>query len=269
MDNYVLLDKIGKGGFATVYRCQHLHSHTHYACKVINKHLPGNNRIKVHNEINVINRLISKGVINIPRLHESFEDSNNFYLIQDLCQGGSLNMSSFDESHTRLIIHNLLQALKHIHQSGFIHKDIKHDNILFSHRDSHPDSLKICDFGLAMECDSFDDLRVMNKIRGTPWFLAPECSYFLVGPKSDVWSVGVITYMMLSGSYPFCHNNTITNINQLWTSIRNDEPSFTEEIWQNISKEAIDFIKYCFIKPPTSRPSSHDCLTHSWFLLHR
>ena len=230
------------------------------------KCLPGNNSSKIRNEIEVMNRLYAKGVTRFPHLIEAFEDEHNFHIVQELCGGGCLTDKQFiKEVDVSIVIHNVLEGLKEIHGAGIIHKDIKHDNVLFLHDHDFRD-LKICDFGLSMQCDEDDELVFISKIRGTPWFLAPECSYSLVGLKSDVWSVGIMTYMMLSNSFPFLHHHVKTsNMAQLWNAIRNNEPLFVDEIWNTISPEAKDFVKLCLIKQPSARPSSKECLTHPWF----
>ena len=266
MNKYLVQEQIGKGGFATVYRCIHIDSGKSYALKTLNKASRGNSLSKIRNEIDVMNRLYAKGVTRFPQLVDFFEDDHNFHIVQQLCNGGTLGDNTpFDEHRVSIIIDNVLKGIQEIHAAGFIHKDIKHDNILFQNENDIRD-LKICDFGLSIPCDETEELRYINKIRGTPWFLAPECSFSLVGFKSDIWSVGIMTYMMLSGSFPFIDPSAnFTNISQLWDSIRNKEPTFKEQSWNFVSNDAKDFIQLCLIKQPSSRPSAKECLTHSWF----
>eukprot|EP00923_Selenidium_pygospionis_P038206 GHVN01066753.1.p1 GENE.GHVN01066753.1~~GHVN01066753.1.p1 ORF type:complete len:436 (+),score=36.50 GHVN01066753.1:1403-2710(+) len=141
---------------------------------------------------------------NIVRLHETFEDAHDFYLVEEYCQGGELldrlmEEGSFTELSASKIMKQILLAVSYCHSQGVAHRDLKPENFLFLNET--PDSpLKLIDFGLARR---FAHSRAMQTKAGTPYYVAPQVLLGNYGPECDVWSAGVIMYILLCGYPPF------------------------------------------------------------------
>jgi calcium-dependent protein kinase len=260
MNKYILHEKIGTGGYSTVFRCTD-NIGIRYACKVLSK--TTNKRSCVQQEVDILQKL--QYSTKIPRLVEALEDDNSFYIVQEWCKGGQLKEyvakhDLYGENTVASIARGVLRGVCHIHQSGIIHRDIKAGNILFA--DKGPDAeVKIVDFGAAIN----NDVYVSNMV-GTPWFMPPEAMQSIYTPSSDVWSIGVLIYQLLSGNMPFNDKNNKYNpsLQALWYSILMDDPSFKSKSWINISDNAKDFVKMCLNKCHKERPSAVECLQHPW-----
>ena len=138
---------------------------------------------------------------NIVNYFETYEDKRYVYLCMELCTGGELienclsKKISYNEKQAQEIVYQLLSALNHIHAVGLIHRDIKPENVMFDKRGG---VVKFIDFGLACQFNS-----KKKEMAGTPYFIAPEVISHNYGQKCDIWSLGVVIYMMLTGRVPF------------------------------------------------------------------
>lgn len=260
---YILVDKIGEGGYSTVHRCVD-NIGIRYACKVLPR--PKNKRDRVRSEIDAMKKLGHS--IRTPRYIDALEDENNFYIIQEWCRGGTIkdylgNRDSYAENTVASILRGTLRSLHHIHSAGLLHRDIKAGNILFSDKDEDA-IVKICDLGLAhpYETDMIDTTNLV----GTPLYMSPEALGKRFGPKSDIWSIGVMAYHLLVGSFPFNdkQNPYEPSLAKIWYSIFNEEPSFQSTLWKEISDDAKHFVKVCLDKSYEERPSVIDALNHPW-----
>ena len=143
---------------------------------------------------------------NIVNYYETYEDPRFVYLCMELCTGGELiencmsNRAEFEEKRAVEIAYSLLSALAHIHSKGLIHRDIKPENIMF---DKPNGTIKFIDFGMACQFR-----KGINELAGTPYFIAPEVLKGNYGKECDVWSLGVVFYMMLTGKLPFTGAST-------------------------------------------------------------
>lgn len=199
--NYQLSEEIGRGRFGTIFRCFHPLSNEPYACKLIDKSLlhDSTDRDCLQNEPKFMTLLSPHP--NILQIFHVFEDDQYLSIVMDLCQPHTLFDRMVDgpiqESQAAALMKNLLEAVAHCHRLGVAHRDIKPDNILFD----SADNLKLADFGSA---EWFGDGRSMSGVVGTPYYVAPEV---LLGreydEKVDVWSYGVILYIMLAMIPPF------------------------------------------------------------------
>ncbi|CAI2367388.1 unnamed protein product [Moneuplotes crassus] len=202
---------------------------------------------------------------NIIRYHETYENEKFFYLVMEYCEGGELfdkltsKEKKFTEQDAAKIMRKLFHAISHCHAQGITHRDLKPENIMFNKKSNDEISeVKIIDFGLSQQNQG----EKMNLICGTPYYVAPEVfdnnGY---GSECDIWSLGVIMYILLSGYLPF-HGS---NLAEICESIIEKEPNFDRDCWKNISNEAIDLIKSCLQKDPKSRVTASEALDSKWF----
>lgn len=268
ISKYILHNKIGKGGYSTVYRCTDKVG-LNYACKKVLK-----NKVKKQRIINEIE--VMKSLCYCPstiKLIEAGEDEENYYIIQELCNKGSLadyviNSKVKEEKEVIRLVRAILSGLYHVHESGIVHCDIKLGNI-FVFEDCNDIQLKFGDFGnsIILGNEITEDKYLLS---GTPHFMAPETLSHVYDTKSDVWSLGVMTYELISGNLPFNDPNNKYNpsLPMLWKSIFQDKPTFKETAWQNVSDLCQDFIKQCLLKDFKIRPSTIECLKHPWLSSH-
>lgn len=185
----------------------------HFACKIFSKNLISkHNELKelVQNEIKIHCRLKHKHIV---AFIESFEDTKHVYMIQSLCSNNSLERlkvkrGTVSINECRYFVHQILQGVKYIHDKGFIHRDLKLSNILLTDNVQ----VKICDFGLAVH---IDDTRLSRSICGTKYYIAPEVVNRMgFVRRSDVWSIGIISFVLVFGLQPFQQDYSIDKFNE-------------------------------------------------------
>lgn len=223
--------------------------------------------------INEIKLLVSLSHPNIIKFIESYQDEYYLHLVMEYCSGGELfnkilKKKKLSEEAISKIIWNLLSAIAYCHSKGIVHRDIKPENILLENNDKVSKNeddysgLKLIDFGLSKKFDNHEKLK---SVLGTNYYIAPEVLEENYDAKSDIWSIGVITYFLISRKLPFY--DSMNNNNIIFEKIKTKEPCFKNKtIWGDISNEAINFIKLCLIKNPDKRPSANQALTNAWFL---
>ena len=147
---------------------------------------------------------------NIVKLYETYEDENYFHIVMEYCEGGDL-LSKFiqtrkiDEKRSAHIIYQVLSAVNHLHKNGIVHRDIKAENIMFRSSKEEDWEIKVIDFGISAKLNS--NFTKMHNIVGSPFSIAPEIFSEEYDHKCDMWSVGVLTYFLLSGTVPFTGNS--------------------------------------------------------------
>jgi len=151
-------------------------------------------------------------------------------------------------------MYDILSALSHCHKAGIIHRDIKPENLLFETSDENS-VLKIIDFGTSRKIT--EDIKCTELI-GTPYYVAPEVLEGAYDEKCDLWSCGVILYIMLSGYPPFNGLNT----GKIFKKIKHALYTFSSEEWQGISEDAKDLISKLLQKDPNQRLSAEEALMH-------
>lgn len=260
---YTIHNKLGDGGYSAVYKCTDALG-IRYACKVLPK--DKNKRARVQQEISIMKMLQHSP--KIVRFVEAGEDDESFYIVQELCRGGAVKdyisgHDNYGENAVASIIRGTLRGLVHMHSLGIIHRDIKAGNILLGDQSEDAD-VKIGDMGTAV----FSDLEMIEveDLVGTAWFMAPETLEHKYHSKSDVWSVGVLTYQLLSGKMPFNDrdNPFSPSLAKIWKGILQDEPKLSGSKWESVSADAKDFIQMCLKKNWQERPSAMECLQHPW-----
>ncbi|KAJ3130600.1 hypothetical protein HK100_007895 [Physocladia obscura] len=232
-----------------------------YALKVINKnHMRGREQL-VRNEVKILKE-ISRGHRHIVTLHEYFETPNSLYLVLDLCSGGELfeyimEKGSFYEENAAEIIRTVLDCVAYLHENNVVHRDIKPENLLFRSKDSLS-QLMISDFGLSKMLET-PDMMLSTKL-GTPTYMAPEI--FLhkgYGKPVDMWAIGVMTYFLLCGFFPFALEGGIVD-----EKVLRAEFYFEEPYWLDISSEAKDFISKLLYLNPHDRMTAVEAIKHPW-----
>ncbi|XP_027522097.1 myosin light chain kinase family member 4 isoform X2 [Corapipo altera] len=253
---------LGGGRFGQVYKCEEKATGLKLAAKIIKAKGP-KQKDEVKNEINVMNQL---NHVNLIQLYDAFESKNDIVLVMEYVEGGELFDRIIDENYnltemdTISFIKQICKGIQYMHQMYILHLDLKPENILCVNREAN--QIKIIDFGLARRYKPREKLRVNF---GTPEFLAPEVvNYEFVSFPTDMWSLGVIAYMLLSGLSPFLgddDNETLNNILACnW--------DFEEEEFRSVSDEAKDFISKLLIKEKCWRLSATAALKHPWLTDH-
>ncbi|XP_004700236.2 myosin light chain kinase family member 4 [Echinops telfairi] len=249
---------LGGGRFGQVHKCEEKVTGLKLAAKIIKTRVT-KDKDEVKNEISIMNQLDH---VNLIQLYDAFETKNDMVLVMEYVDGGELFDRIIDENcnltelDTILFIKQICEGIRHMHQMYILHLDLKPENILCVNRDAK--QIKIIDFGLARRYKPREKLRVNF---GTPEFLAPEVvNYDFVSFPTDMWSVGVIAYMLLSGLSPFLGDNdaeTLTNILACAWDLEEDE-------FQDVSEEAREFISKLLIKEKSWRISASEALKHPW-----
>ncbi|XP_041101209.1 myosin light chain kinase 2, skeletal/cardiac muscle-like [Polyodon spathula] len=249
---------LGGGRFGQVHKCVENSSGLTLAAKII-KAKGTKEKEEVKNEIQVMNQLKHASLI---QLYAAFESKNDLILVMEYVDGGELFDRIIDENYylteldTVLFIKQICDGVQYMHQMYILHLDLKPENILCVNRATN--KIKIIDFGLARRYKPREKLKVNF---GTAEFLAPEVvNYDFVSFPTDMWSLGVITYMLLSGLSPFLGEDDNETLNNILVC----QWSFEEEEFGNISEEAKDFISKLLIKNKCWRISATEALKHPW-----
>uniref|UniRef100_A0A803SZJ5 Myosin light chain kinase family member 4 n=1 Tax=Anolis carolinensis TaxID=28377 RepID=A0A803SZJ5_ANOCA len=249
---------LGGGRFGQVHKCEEKSTGIQLAAKII-KARNIKEKDEVKNEINVMNQLDH---VNLIQLYDAFESKNDIVLVMEYVQGGELFDRIIDENcnltemDTILFTKQICEGIQYMHQMYILHLDLKPENILCVNRDAN--QIKIIDFGLARRYKPREKLKVNF---GTPEFLAPEVvNYDFVSFPTDMWSVGVIAYMLLSGLSPFLGEDDNETLNNILACRWN----FEDEEFANVSEEAKDFITKLLIKAKGWRISATAALKHPW-----
>ncbi|XP_042677310.1 myosin light chain kinase 3 isoform X3 [Centrocercus urophasianus] len=249
---------LGGGRFGQVHKCTEVSTGLNLAAKVI-KVKGAKEKEDVKNEINIMNQL---NHVNLIQLYDAFEAKNNITLIMEYLDGGELFDRITDENYSLteldaiLFTKQICEGVHYLHQHYILHLDLKPENILCVNHTGN--QIKIIDFGFARRYKPREKLKVNF---GTPEFLAPEVvNYDFVSYPTDMWSVGVITYMLLSGLSPFLGETDAETMNY----VVNCNWDFDAEAFEQLSEEAKDFISRLLVKEKSCRMSATQCLKHEW-----
>ena len=258
--DYTLGEQLGSGAFAKVIKVCHKKSGQFRALKVIKKH-KDHDAARMYLEVEILKKLVHP---NIMQIFEFYEDKKNFYIITELCDGGELfdmivDKGSFNEDEAAWVMKQLISAVNYIHSNSICHRDIKPENILLDTKKNN--IIKIIDWGTAR---FFDKNKKMNKISGTPYYIAPEVLFEKYDEKCDVWSCGIIMYILLCGYPPFNGEND----SEILGKIKLGKFVYPEEEWDSVSDSAKDLIKKMLTFKPDERPSANKCLEHPWIKDH-
>ena len=254
---YTLGKIIGKGSFAQVRVAIHKQTKEKRAIKILKK--SDVDMESLLEEVTILSKLSHPYIMHI---YEIFEDKLNIYITSDYCKGGELfemisKKGSFTEKEACIIMKQIMSAICYSHQNGIVHRDLKPENILL---DSNSDdlSIKIVDWGCAKRIKKDERL---HQVDGSSYYIAPEVLQGDYNEKCDIWSCGVILYILLCGYPPFNGDND----EEIYASILSGEFSFPEEEWNSVSDEAKNFIKKMLVKNPEERITALDSLQDIWF----
>ncbi|CAH9057676.1 unnamed protein product [Cuscuta europaea] len=218
----------------------------------------------VRREVKILRALA--GHNNLVQFYDAFEDQDNVYIVMELCLGGELLDSilsrggKYTEDEARGVMIQILMVVAFCHLQGVVHRDLKPENFLFSSKDENS-QLKAIDFGLS---DFVRPDEKLNDIVGSAYYVAPEVLQRSYGTEADVWSVGVIAYILLCGSRPFWARTE----SGIFRAVLKTDPSFDEAPWPSLSSEARDFVKWMLNKDPRRRMSAAQALCHPWIRDH-
>ncbi|XP_078701899.1 obscurin-like [Branchiostoma floridae x Branchiostoma belcheri] len=257
-DVYEVKDKLGQGRFGTVYLCEDKTTRRRFAAKYVRCRRSAD-RQSINHEIEIMNQLRHPRIL---QLYDAFDCGKEVAMIMELITGGELFQLVADEavelSEKACVsyVRQLCEAVSYMHEQNILHLDLKPENIMCISKKGT--AIKLIDFGLARKFDPKADNRVMF---GTPEFVAPEVINFdSIDYSTDMWSIGVITYVLLSGLSPFMGDTdqeTLANVTLA-------EFDFDDEAFDNISDDAKNFIEQLLLKDKESRHTAKSALQHCW-----
>ncbi|KAK6110926.1 Protein kinase domain family protein [Brugia pahangi] len=258
---YDCMNEIGEGKFGKVYRCREKATGFVLAAKRI-KIKRETDREKVEREVAIMTKLRHP---RIAQIYDAFATpENDVVLVMEIVSGGELFDRVVDENYILtelavvMIICQLCEAISYIHSKNIVHLDIKPENIMCVSQTGN--RIKIIDFGLAQFYDGSSNLLFMA---GTPEFVAPEVIKFEpIDFYTDMWSIGVITYILLSGISPFLGET----LGDTYVAVEKGEWEFDDEAFEGISDAAKDFISKLLIMDQKRRMLPEDCLNHPWIV---
>ncbi|CAI7836079.1 unnamed protein product, partial [Closterium sp. NIES-53] len=215
--------------------------------------------VDVRREVAVMEML--KGHPSIVNLRNAFEDAQDVHLIMELCEGGELFdriklRGKFPEADAARVIRTVVLVLRHCHGAGIMHRDLKPENILLVSNQSDTD-LKVIDWGVAT---FFQKGKPCTDMAGSPYYLAPEVLAEKYGPEADIWSAGVVLYILLCGLPPFWG----TTNDAIFEAIKQATLNLVRPPWPSISDEAKDLVVRMLTRNPKKRITAEEILDHPW-----
>lgn len=267
-DVYRLGKTLGTGGFAVVRLGQEKETMQEWAIKIMA--LPTGDtkqdkaaRSDIYKEISILSQVHHPNVL---FLKEYYEENSKVFIVTELIKGGELlqavsELGNYSEVDARQVFKQLMSGLDYLHERGIVHRDLKLENLLLSTPGNITEGVKIVDFGLAKKAAE----GAMNTICGTPMYVAPEvvnCNAgFMYHETVDLWSAGVILFILLSGYPPFHDENDAA----LFDKIRKGHFEFDDDVWNNVSDLAKELVRNLLVVDPKQRLSCKQTLAHAWF----
>ena len=254
---YTFGKTIGKGAYGQVRLAIHKSTKQTRAVKILQKSKIDLEELK--NEVNILSKLSHP---NIMQIYEIFDDKTHMYIVSEYCKGGELfdiieKKGNFTEKDACTIMKQLMSAICYSHQNHIIHKDLKPENILMD-KEKDDLAIKIIDWGCA---ETIKTMKKSDKADGTIYYIAPEVLKGEYNEKCDIWSCGVIFYILLCGYPPFDGDND----EQIFQAIESGEFNFPKENWSQVSEEAKNLIKKMLTLDINERISALDSLQDPWF----
>ncbi|EDW34883.1 GL18141 [Drosophila persimilis] len=273
-EKYNLHGLLGTGAFSEVRLAESKDTPgDHFAVKIIDKKALKGKEESLENEIRVLRRFSANHFDancpngtrlthpNIVQLLETYEDKSKVYLVMELVTGGELfdrivEKGSYTERDASHLIRQILEAVDYMHEQGVVHRDLKPENLLY-YSPEDDSKIMISDFGLS----KMEDSGIMATACGTPGYVAPEVlAQKPYGKAVDVWSIGVISYILLCGYPPFYDENDAN----LFAQILKGEFEFDSPYWDEISESAKQFIKNLMCVTVEKRFTCKQALAHPW-----
>ena len=257
---YEFIKELGKGSYGQVFRCQNKETGNVYACKKMSKKKIKNKK-QFQTELNLLRTTDHPNII---KLYDIYEDNKYIYLIMEECNGGEFfdslakrakEKNMYTEKECAKIFKQILEAVNYLHAHGVCHRDLKPENILFSNV-ADDSCLKLIDFGLSKVLDGESN---MKKTVGTTFYMAPEVIQGNYNEKCDIWSCGIILYIMLCGKPPFYSQDE----DELKKKICSMHYNFDYPEFKKVSQDAINLIKKILVSPD-KRLSAGEILAEPW-----
>ncbi|ELU10047.1 hypothetical protein CAPTEDRAFT_152419 [Capitella teleta] len=250
-------EDLGRGRYSVVNRVIQKHDGKEMAAKFVNPKLIGQDAVAT--EISILQKFEHAGIV---RFIDAYESPTNFIIILSYISGPPIfdflcTKPTFNECEASSYMYQLLNALQYIHSYNVAHLDIKPENILF---DTTTSNVVLVDFGDARLIEN--DFNVLPLV-GSPEFSAPEIvNSSPVGLATDIWAIGVLSYVLLSGISPFLDESP----DETCAHIMHNDFSFPDDFFGAISPEARDFISHIVVSDMRQRPSAQNCVEHPWML---
>ncbi|KAJ7964090.1 Calcium-dependent protein kinase [Quillaja saponaria] len=258
---YDLGREVGRGEFGITYLCTDINTGEKFACKSISK-----KKLRtavdiedVRREVEIMKHLPKHP--NIVSLKDAYEDDNAVHIVMELCEGGELfdrivARGHYTERAAAAVLRTIVEVVQMCHKQGVMHRDLKPENFLFANK-KETSPLKAIDFGLSV---FFKPGECFNEIVGSPYYMAPEVLKRNYGPEVDVWSAGVILYILLCGVPPFWAE-TEQGVAQ---AIIRSVIDFKRDPWPKVSENAKDLVKKMLDPDPKQRLTAQEVLDHPW-----
>jgi serine/threonine protein kinase len=262
-DDYSISSSVlGSGHYGTVRKCVHRQTRKSFAVKSIDKSKIGRpDHLK--REVQLLSSIDHS---NIMKMVDCYEDCDFVHIVTEQYTGGELFDKIIDnttkdgclsEAKAAKIIKSLLESVAYLHEHDIVHRDIKPENILFDSKGEDSD-IRLIDFGLSRRHENGE--APMSNPVGTSYYMSPELLKGRYDRATDLWSVGVIAYIVLCGYPPMNGNDD----REIFEAIRKGHYSFPSEGWSNKSDEAMDFIKCLLRRDPRKRFTAQEALMHPW-----
>ena len=263
-DLYFIKNDLGQGSYGKVFQVKNKITGETRACKQLAiKHIQNYEKFML--EINILSKMDHPNII---KLYEVFEDKRYVYLVMEECTGGELfdkiidrlqNDSIFTEKEAAKIFKQMMMAIAYCHKEGICHRDLKPENLLLLNKKDDT-NIKIIDFGLS---NIFIDkkgveIKMTSKV-GTAYYVSPEVLSGNYDKSCDIWSAGVILYILLCGDPPF----NGANDNDIYKKIKTKKFGYTNPLWSNVSNDAKELINL-MLSDPDVRPTAEEVLQNSW-----
>ncbi|KAJ3215012.1 calcium calmodulin-dependent protein kinase type 1G [Dinochytrium kinnereticum] len=263
LTKFELAETLGTGAFSEVKVAIERATGKKYAMKIVDKSKCKGKESMIETEVSILMKVRHENII---ELYDMYEIDNKIYLVMELVTGGELfddivGKGKYTERDTAKIVQKILLAIDYLHSHGIAHRDLKPENLLLSDKGPNP-KIMISDFGLSK---IFCDDEVMRTACGTPGYVAPEVlkrqGY---GKEIDLWSLGVITYILICGYPPFYDQNNV----ELFKQIMAGRYEFDRPWWDTISDSAKDFIRRLLVLDPRIRSTAKMALSHPFITQH-
>ena len=258
-------DSLGHGSFGVVYSGTDKQTGQRVAVKVLSKGAGTWDHKVVEKEVEVLTRLDHPVA---SKLLATAEDSAYFYLVSELCEGAELFDRLIEEgqqaeANVAHILRQVLELVAHCHSMNIVHRDLKPENILFRNRSdalgTHASELAIAvvDFGMA---EIMAPGQILTARAGSPHYMAPEVIAGRYTQSAELWTVGVLLYVMLSAQMPFDGGNA----SAIFSRIREGHYDTRGAVWEHVSADAKDLLNSLLQQDPAARPSAAAALQHRW-----
>eukprot|EP01068_Selenidium_serpulae_P017666 Selendium_serpulae@DN6395_c1_g1_i6.p1 len=253
------IGSLGKGSYGSVIKAKEKRSGAIRAVKIVNKPKI-ENITRLKREIQIMKRLDHPNII---KLFEVYEDTKNLYLVLELCTGGELfdriiKSGHFSERYAASLMKQVFNAIAYCHSNDVMHRDLKPENLLYA--DASPlSALKVIDWGFAARCPNNHKF---SSVVGTPYYVAPEVLFGNYDKNCDIWSAGVVLYILLCGYPPFHGKDN----QEILRKVKMGEYTFDPRHWKRVSEKAKALIRQMLMYDPRRRISAASAQQHEWIL---